>query len=139
LAALRLGRDRDARAELERGVAADPEHAGAANALARLLATSADPGVRDGRRALALARALRERTNSAEVGQTFAMALAQAGDFNGAVQVQQQIIATLARGSATPQFLQDNLARYAQRQPARAAWPADDPIFKPRSPAVARG
>ncbi len=139
LAALRLGRDRDARAELERGVAAEPDHAGAVNALARLLATSTDAGVRDGRRALTLARALRERTNSAEVGQTFAMALAETGDFNGALEVQQQVIAALARGGVTLPFLQANLVRYAQRQPARAAWPADDPIFKPRSPALARG
>ncbi len=139
LVALRLGRERDARAELERGIAADPEHTGVVNALARVLATASDAGVRDGRRALVLALALRERTNSAEVAQTLAMALAETGDFKGAVQVQQQVIAAVARGGVTPPFLQENLTRYEQRRPARAAWAADDPIFRPRSPAVARG
>ena len=141
LALLRLGRDRDARGELERGVVAEPRHLGLANALARVLAASADARVRDGRRALALARALRESTNSGEVGQTFAMALAETGDFNGALQMQQQIIAAYQRSGLTPRlaFLESNLARYRARQAARLPWPADDPIFQPRSPAVVRG
>ena len=141
LALLRLGRDRDARGELERGVVAEPRHLGLANALARVLAASADARVRDGRRALALARALRESTNSGEVGQTFAMALAETGDFNGALQMQQQIIAAYQRSGLTPRlaFLESNLARYRARQAARLSWPADDPIFQPRSPAVVRG
>jgi tetratricopeptide (TPR) repeat protein len=140
LALWRGGRERDARAELERGVAAEPTHLATGNALARLLAAAPDARVRDGRRALALSQRLLQSSSSPELGQTLAMALAETGDFSRAVDVQQQVIAAY-RGSAPAAWLaalESNLARYGQRQAARQPWPDNDPIFQPRSPAVMR-
>jgi hypothetical protein len=53
------------------------------NALARVLATAPDAKVRDSPRALQLSKALFERTKSPEVGQTYAMALAEMATARG--------------------------------------------------------
>ena len=141
LALVRQGRDRDAKMELERAILADPGHPGLTHALTRVLAASTDARVRDGRRALALALGLREATNNAEVAQTLAMALAETGDFAAAVQLQQQITEAYRHSGPVQRlpFADANLARYRLHQPPRQPWPADDPIFQPRSPAVAKG
>jgi tetratricopeptide (TPR) repeat protein len=127
-----------ARTILEVGLRAHPGNPEFTNSLARILATAAQPGVRDGPRALQLAKALFDSTHDADVGQTYAMALAETGAFDQAVVLQRETIIVFEHtgGEARRPFLQKNLARYEQRQPAREGWAADDPMFQPRSPAA---
>ena len=74
----------DARQVLEIGIATASENTSFLNALARILAAAPDASLRDGPRALQMARALFEATRSPDVGQTYAMALAETGDFERA-------------------------------------------------------
>jgi len=94
--------------------------------------------VRDGKHALAMAKALFEATHSLAVGQTYAMAFAETGNFTEAVKLQQETIIGYER-SGTPvdtAFLARNLALYRRHEPARQGWSVDDPVFQPRSPAA---
>jgi tetratricopeptide (TPR) repeat protein len=128
----------EAREVLERALSAQPQNAELVNALARVLATAPDPKVRDGQRALAMAKTLFEATRSLAVGQTYAMAFAETGHFAEAAKLQQETIIGYER-SGTPVdkvFLARNLALYQRRQAARQGWSADDPAFQPRSPAA---
>jgi hypothetical protein len=121
---------------LEAGIATASENRLFLNALARILAAAPEASVRDGPRALQMAKALFEATRSPDVGQTYAMALAEPGDFERAVSLQRETVIAYERmGDASMKpFLQKNLASYEHRQAPREPWPADDPIFKPRSP-----
>jgi tetratricopeptide (TPR) repeat protein len=130
----------EARKVLEPALATQPENAEIINALARLLATAPESKVRDGARALTLAKTLFESTHRLAVGQTYAMAFAETGNFTEAVKLQQETIIGYER-SNTPvdkSFLARNLLLYQRHQPSREGWPADDPSFQPRSPAAAR-
>lgn len=138
LALIRTERLGEARQVLEGAVAEQPQNGDLANVLARILATAKDPKVRDGKRALAIAKALFEATRSLAVGQTYAMAFAETGNFTEAVKLQQETIIGYER-SGTPvdtAFLARNLALYQRREPARQGWSVDDPVFQPRSPAA---
>jgi hypothetical protein len=66
------------------------------------------------------------------------MALAAAGRYAEAAQLQQAVIAASRRDPAHATFLSANLERYRSGQPAREAWPAAHPVFHPRSGAAAR-
>ena len=128
----------EARKVLESAVSAQPQNPDLVNALARLLATAPDVKVRDGKRALAMSKALFEATRSLLVGQTYAMAFAETGNFTEAVKLQQETIIGYER-SGTPvdkAFLTHNLALYQRQQPARQGWSFADPAFQPRSPAA---
>src|SRR5205823_7463753 len=138
MALIKAGRHPEARKVLETALAAQPRNADLINGLARLLATAPDASVRDGRRALDMAKSLFEATRSLAVGQTYAMAFAETGNFTEAVKLQQETIIGYER-SGTPvdkAFLARNLALYQRHQPARQGWSFDDPVFQPRSPAT---
>jgi tetratricopeptide (TPR) repeat protein len=138
LALIRAERIGEARQVLEGAVAAQPQNADLVNMLARVLVTAKDPKVRDGKRALAMAKALFEATRSLAVGQTYAMAFAETGNFAEAVKLQQETIIGYER-SGTPvdkSFLERNRALYQRHEPARQGWSIDDPVFQPRSPAA---
>jgi tetratricopeptide (TPR) repeat protein len=135
LALVRLGRHAEARARLEAGLAALPEDLDLTYALARLLASSPQSAVRDGARALQLARKLFRAGTAADIeyAQTLAMALAETGQFDQALKIQQAMIEE-ARRSARPDvasLLERNYKLYASRQPCRIPWPDDDPVFSP--------
>ena len=125
LCLLRLGRDAEARAALEAGLAASPDHAGFADALARVLAASPDAAVRDGARALELAEAAVARQRRPELLETLAMAYAEAGRYAEAVAVQEEALrAVEGQGHAAyARHLRDNLRRYRQQQSSRTPWP----------------
>jgi hypothetical protein len=125
---------------LETALTAQQDNYAVANALARLLATATDASLRDGARALELARNVFAATRSPEVGQTYAMALAETGRFTEAAKLQQETLIAYER-SKLPVFrpaLERNLERYKRNEPAREGWAPEDPIFQPRSPAAQR-
>jgi tetratricopeptide (TPR) repeat protein len=131
MALVRLRRWAEARAVLSDAVRIHPEQPGFAHALARILATAPDAPVRDGRRALMLMEPLLAAPPSASVSETMAMVLAELGRFDEAVDWQRRAIAaaTSAGQSGVAAGMQDNLARYRQRQPCRTPWRDDDPVI----------
>ncbi len=140
MALIRAGRHAEARKVLETAYSKQPRNAEIINALARLLATAPQASVRDGPRALKMAKSLFEATRSLTVGQTYAMAFAETGNFEEAVKLHKETIIGYQRsGSPVDQaFLQRNLRLYEQGKPAREGWSAGDAAFQPRSPAAAR-
>jgi hypothetical protein len=74
-----------------------------------------------------------EKSFDLDLGQTLAMALAAAGQFQEAVKIQRYMIAELQRAgqSHLAQLLQANLTSYESDQPCLIPWRDDDPIFSP--------
>jgi tetratricopeptide (TPR) repeat protein len=142
LALVRERKWREARTVLEDGFDGSVNDLARANALARILAGAPDAAVRDGPRALDLAKRAFEAMRTPETGQTYAMAMAEAGDFERAVSLQQAVLALIERqgASASGGFVRANLALYQKHVPARLPWPADHPDFSPRrvQPVAAR-
>lgn len=91
--------------------------------LARLLAASPDPSVRNGQRALVIARRLMSQRPTLEHGETLAMALAEVGDFERAANLQTQVLEEIRNrgGSPTP-GQQLRLRRYKNNEPVREPW-----------------
>jgi tetratricopeptide (TPR) repeat protein len=118
------GRWPEARAALEAGLAELPADAALGAALAQLLSACPDPGVRDGRRALALAEAAFRARGGADAAEAAAMALAELGRFEEAVRWQRGLLAQAEAAGADPEArarLADELARYQAGRPIR--WP----------------
>ena len=138
MADVKAARYGDARKTLELALKAHPGSPEITNSLARILATAPEAENRNGPRALELAKSLFESTHDPDVGQTYAMALAETGSFKQAVVLQRETIIVFEHtgGEGRKPFLQKNLARYEQAKPAREGWAADDPSFQPRSPAA---
>ena len=136
---IRAGQFNQARKVLEAALKEQPGNPEIINTLARVLATAPSAPVRDGQRALELSKALFESTKSPEVGQTYAMALAETGRFDQAAVLQRETIIVFEHtrgGAQNKPFLERNLAQYLQRKATRQGWAADDPVFRPRSPAA---
>jgi tetratricopeptide (TPR) repeat protein len=138
MANVKAGRYDEARNVIEGVLKVQPGNPEAINDLARILATAPQARDRNGPRALQLAKALFQSTHDPDVGQTYAMAMAETGAFEQAVVLQKETILVLEHtgGEASQPFLQKNLALYQQHKPARAGWAPDDPVFQPRSPAA---
>lgn len=124
LASLRIlmGRFGPAKDTLEEGLALEPNHPAMLNTLARLLATSPESALRDGKRALELAQrafALEARLEHAE---TVGMALAEMGQFEQAIRWQRGLAQQAQqRGDrAALTRLVGTLRTYEKRQPIRA-------------------
>ena len=130
---VRLGRFQEARARLERDVKAFPDQLGFPHALARLLAAAPDDRVRDGARATAIAQNLLAAQKTSALAETMAMAFAEQGQFEKAVEWQRAAIelARQGRRTATPPSLAENLRLYERRQPCRTPWPDNDPVHRP--------
>ena len=133
MALVRLGRHREARTRLADAMRLHPEQPAFAVALARLLAASPDARVRSGREALALIQEVVVDLKTTGVAETMAMALAELGEFRGAVEWQQVAI-DVARDAGQPGLAEQmtiNLARYQRGQPCRAPWRDDEPEQRP--------
>ena len=136
MALVRLGRHREARSRLADAARVHPDQPAFPIALARLLAASPDAGVRDGRRALVLVQALVADHKTTGVAETMAMALAEVGEFRGAVEWQQVAI-DVARDAGRPDLanrMTANLALYRQGRPCRTPWRDDEPEQRPGPP-----
>lgn len=131
---VRLGRWQDAARRAEEGATAlgdDPE---LRHVLARLLAASPVGSVRDGQRALEIARALVAEEHSLPYIVTAAMAAAEAGRFELAVEWQTAAIDAVTRSQRTDLLpeLEENLRHYRAREPCRTPWLDSDPVLSPR-------
>ena len=94
------------------------------HALARLLATAADASVRDGRRAMALVQQMLQKGRTLELGETYAMTLAELGQYREAQALQRDLIAAAARAQlpAVKARLTSRLALYDRAEPCRTPW-----------------
>ncbi|MCY3929592.1 MAG: tetratricopeptide repeat protein [Acidobacteria bacterium] len=110
-----------AREALEAALERFPGDLAVRHLLARLLATSPDAAVRDGERAVELARSVVDEQPAIDHLETMAMAMAEAGRFAEAVSWQQRALDRErdAGGGNSPQRL-DRLRLYQARQPLRA-------------------
>lgn len=132
---VRLGRYQEARSRLESAMKTFPDQPGFPHALARLLAAAPDAGVRDGTRAVAIMNDLLKTQQTVPMAETMAMALAESGRFDEAVQWQRDAIRA-ARESKREDLvrkLTTNLHLYESRRPCRTPWPLDDPVHRPTS------
>lgn len=110
------GADELARQRMEVALERNPDDLAFKDVLARHLAAADERSVRDGERAVALAEELYDEVPTPESMETLAMAHAEAGEFDQAVEWQQRLLDTLG-DEVNPQFkerLQANLERYAR-------------------------
>ncbi len=130
LALLLAGRHLEARGRLERAASRFPDDGEVALMLARLLATAPAPRVRKGDRALQIALSLWQSQESVANGETVAMAYAELGRFDEAIEWQARMVETARTADADPAVLaqaEARLADYQQGRPARSVWQLDEP------------
>jgi tetratricopeptide (TPR) repeat protein len=133
MALARLTRHREARERLRVAMELHPEQPAFAQALARLLAASRDPQVRDGQRALELVQTLAAEHKTTSVAETMAMALAELGRFAEAAGWQRlaMSVAVDAGHPDAARRMAANLTLYQRHEPCRTPWRDDDPEFNP--------
>ncbi len=134
MCAIKLGQHEAALRQAREAITALPQDRRLAQILARLLSTVPIDHARDGAEAVQIARTLLAQQSSVEYVETLAMALAESGQFDAAVEAQTRAIeATEAAGRedlSAP--LRRNLERYRAGQPCRHAWEPDSPVLTPR-------
>jgi tetratricopeptide (TPR) repeat protein len=136
MALVRLQRYAESRDRLTEAMRVRPDLSMFRHALARVLAAAPDDHVRDGARAWSLVEALPEEEQHPAVFETMAMALAELGYFDLAIDWQRLAMSAAARAgrSDVAQQMAANLALYARRQPCRMPWREDDPDHRPGPP-----
>ncbi len=120
-----LGEYAEARKLLEAGYEAFPQEPILQDAMIRVLAASPDASVRDGKRALEMAKRLTAAFRRPETLESLAMAYAELGRFPEAIRYQREVIRA-AEGEVPASlldYLQSNLRRYEQGKPCRTPWP----------------
>ncbi len=135
MAMLRIGLPQaEVRDSLAHSLEAFPDQPLFGSPLARLLAASPDPEVRDGERALALAESLFEAENLLENAETLAMAYAETGRYREAEVLQQNAFnaALAARRLGALARLDVNLGLYRAEKPCRQPFADNDPLFYPQ-------
>jgi len=125
---VRVGRYVDARQTLAAAVRALPDQPEPAQALARVLAAAPDDRVRDGRQAVAITQALMQKPHGVDLYEAVAMALAELGQYDQAVQWQQgAIAAAIKEGHAElGDAMAANLKSYQNHMPCRTPWRNDE-------------
>ncbi|MCY4119850.1 MAG: tetratricopeptide repeat protein [Acidobacteria bacterium] len=123
---VRLERYAAARDRLQQGVEADPGNRMFRHALARLLASAPDGGVRDGRGAMTIVEELLADGQDLALGETAAMALAEMGLYDQAAAVQRDVMAATRQAGLTDalQRMAGNLALYEAGRPSRTPFTA---------------
>lgn len=118
------GRWTDAAALLEEAHRQRPDDPALRGALARVLAAAPEERVRNGRRALQIARPLLRDRPTLDEMETFAMVAAENGHFGQAVELQRQLLRSV--GAASPESKkvawEANLKRYERRIACRSPW-----------------
>jgi tetratricopeptide (TPR) repeat protein len=120
---LQMGQVTEAVSHLERVLAMRPDDPDAQKNMAWVLATSPDPQLRDGARAVELAESANRRRQSSDpiVSATLASAYAEAGRFAEAVNVAEAALeaAEKSRNAALASLLRSQLALFRSGQPFR--------------------
>lgn len=116
---LALGRHTDALADYEKALKLQPNDEGVLNNLAWLLATSPDDKLRDGHRALRLAKEASEASGykAAYILSTLAAASAETGDFQSAVKWSSKAVEIGEKGQS--ETLKKELDSYKAKRPWR--------------------
>jgi tetratricopeptide (TPR) repeat protein len=120
-AEITIGDHKAALADLEKALELRPDDTGVLNNLAWLLATSPEDALRDGKRAIDLARKACEKTEwkEAHIVSTLAAGHAEAGDFEAARKFSRQAV-DLGDGAAdVTEQLKNELANYEAGKPWR--------------------
>ena len=120
-AEISIGDHKAARADLEKALELQPDDAGVLNNLAWLLATSPDDAIRDGKRAIELARKACEETQwkQPHIISTLAAGYAETGDFAEARKFSQQAVESEGSSPEVKTQLQGELASYEAEKPWR--------------------
>ena len=126
MAYVRMERYDAALERLERGLDANPEDRMFQHALARILASAPDDGLRDGERAMTLLEPLLAEAPDLSLGETTAMALAAMGLYSQAAAVQRDILQAARRGGRADavERMTGNLALYERGRPSRTPFTA---------------
>jgi cytochrome c-type biogenesis protein CcmH/NrfG len=121
-------RYKDARDWLDEATRLFPDRTEFKIGLARVLATSPDDRVRDGRRAMAITQELFKGEHTTALGETIAMALAESGDFAQAIAIQRDVMNAARQAGLASQLphMTANLTLYERHQPSRTPWSDDD-------------
>jgi tetratricopeptide (TPR) repeat protein len=128
MALARLKRYGDARQTLIDATQAQPDQPALVQALARLLAAAPDDGVRDGRRAAAIVQTLMKKPHDVDLYEVMAMACAEIGLYDQAVQWQRGAIDGAGR-SGRPDLasrMTENLKLFENHMPSRTPWKNDE-------------
>jgi len=133
LTLVRLRRFGEARTAVEADVQALPDQPAFAHVLARVLAASPDPAVRDGAVAMRIIEALTREEQNLDLARTRAMALAEVGRFDEAAQMQRIVVDGVARAGPGEmvEAMRGLLADYEAGRPCRRPWLDDEAIFSP--------
>ena len=125
LALLLAGRHLDARRRLESAASKFPQDDEITLILARLLATAPAPRVRNGNRALQIALTLWQSEESLANGETIAMAYAELGRFDQAIEWQTRMVEGARAAEAQSEVIEQIEARledYQQGRRTRFVW-----------------
>ncbi len=125
LTLIRLGRYAEARRSLEEDLLRLGQHRKLELLLARLLATAPAPQVRDGRRALELARAVFESSPGLDAAEIVVMGLAETGRFEAAVSAQEGLLRSVERAGRSDLLpsLELRLRQFQSREACRDPLP----------------
>jgi tetratricopeptide (TPR) repeat protein len=132
IALVGLKRYAEARDRLAEGMRLHPDRIEFLASLVRVLAAAPDAGVRDGTRALTLAKELVTRQSSASAREAMAMALAEAGRYEEAAMAQREAIAMAERSGQLnlASMMAANLRLFQHGQPSRTPW-RERPVWEP--------
>lgn len=108
-----------AMSDYEKVLELDPEHLPAVHHAARLLATCPEEAVRDGEKAVILAKRAVRLKKARDTLDTLAAAYAEAGRFKEAVKIQTKALALLGPGSAALREYRKRLEQYRRDRPVR--------------------
>jgi len=129
-----LDRFTEARDRLAEGTRTFPDKLAFKWTLARLLAAAPDDRLRNARRALTMAEQLlgesqKSLDDGVAMGETYAMALAESGQYATAAGVQRDVRDTAKQAGAADDVLRrvgENLNRYERGLPCRRPWTAEE-------------
>ena len=126
--------DRYARAAevLESDLEAVPSHPLLQMSLARLRAAAPVDEVRDGTRAIELARAAYPRAANVTAAETLAMSYAEIGDFQSATSWQRSALQAVGavRTAVDPHWVGERLSIYVKGEPCRQPWVAREGVTR---------
>ena len=158
-AEISIGDHKAARVDLEKALELEPDDSGVLNNLAWLLATSPNEAIRDGKRAIELAKKACEETTwkQPHIISTLAAGYAETGDFAEARKYSKQAVESDGSSPEVKTQLQGELSSYESEKPWRekqeqedqpleaepdpdmdAGEPADEQAAKPQEPAAPR-